>query len=86
MNVVAVIVVLAIAGYVTCFWPVEKRTIEDELQELFPDAAYWPETVEAWPTDSLVLVAPDGEELELPIIEGFDAGAILTTISEIEAL
>lgn len=74
-DVGALVTAAAIAIYVVIDWPIISDVTDP-----------WPERVGSWELDSLVHVTPDGEELELPLIDGWDEDSILRTLEHIEAL
>jgi hypothetical protein len=78
-SVLEVVGAVVIAVYCILDWPV-IRGVDEQAGE-------WPAPAGGWAQDgALVWVAPDGEEVELPVAPGWDTDAILATFAQIEAL
>jgi hypothetical protein len=75
MNVVMLAISAAIVLYVVC----------DAPPWHLGDAAPEETVADEW-LGSLIVVDAIGHELELPLVDGWDADAILTTVAQIEAL
>jgi hypothetical protein len=79
LTVVELLITAAIVIYVVLDPP--ERWPRNERRE-----REWPERVGSWELDTLIHVTPTGDELELPLTDGWDADSILRTLEHIEAL